>query len=103
LVPPELNDSDLPLGNVLVPPELNYSDLPLGNVLALPELTDVEMQKVTPDGIHQKGGKASSSALISADDDKLETDSGGLDKTASTMASGVDMVVAPIKKGFTAL
>ena len=96
----QFKDSDLPLGNVLAPDD---SDLPLGNALVLPDLTDIEMQKETPDGIHQKGGKASSSALISADDDKAETDSGGLDKTATTMASGVEIVVAPIKKGFTAL
>lgn len=32
--------------------------------------SDIEMDKLELDGIHQKGGKASSSALISADDDK---------------------------------
>lgn len=45
----------------------------------------------------------SSSALISGEDDRNETDT-GMDQTATTVASnGVNVVVAPIKLAFTAL
>ena len=63
-----------------------------------------DLDKLEVDGIHQKGGKASSSALISGDDAHQETDVDTMNKTATTMASaGVEVAVAPIKKEFTAL
>ena len=68
------------------------------------EPSDVDLDK---NGIHQNGGKASYSALISADDDRKETEIGGVYNKKDTVTPagplGVDVAVAPIKQAFSAL